>query len=49
MEEGALVEPLAVGVRACQRIGVSLGSQVMVGGAGRELRTQNSELRHSFI
>ncbi|KAL5274193.1 hypothetical protein ACFFRR_000764 [Megaselia abdita] len=34
MEEGALMEPLAVGVRACRRAGVTLGSQVLITGAG---------------
>ncbi len=34
MEEGALIEPLAVGVRACKRAGVTLGSSVLVCGAG---------------
>uniref|UniRef100_A0A2M4AIE4 Sorbitol dehydrogenase n=1 Tax=Anopheles triannulatus TaxID=58253 RepID=A0A2M4AIE4_9DIPT len=34
MEEGALLEPLSVGVHACRRAGVQLGSQVLVLGAG---------------
>jgi len=34
MEEGALVEPIAVAVWACQRVGVTLGSEVLVLGAG---------------
>ncbi|XP_067636082.1 sorbitol dehydrogenase-like [Eurosta solidaginis] len=34
MEEGALLEPLSVGVHACQRAGVGLGSRVLVLGAG---------------
>lgn len=34
MEEGALLEPLAVGVRACRRAGVTLGSSVLITGAG---------------
>ncbi len=34
MDEGALIEPLAVGVRACRRAGVQLGSSVLVCGAG---------------
>lgn len=34
MEEGALIEPLAVGVRAAKRGNVSLGSEVLVCGAG---------------
>ena len=42
MEEGALIEPLAVGVRACRRAGVTLGSSVLVCGAG----TGSIPLRH---
>jgi len=34
MEEGALLEPLSVGVHACRRAGVSLGSKVLIMGAG---------------
>ncbi|XP_058061189.1 sorbitol dehydrogenase-like [Anopheles bellator] len=34
MEEGALLEPLSVGVHACRRAGVGLGSHVLVLGAG---------------
>ena len=33
-EEGALLEPLSVGVHACRRAGVSLGDKVFVCGAG---------------
>ena len=33
-DEGALLEPLSVGVHACQRAGVTLGSRVLVCGAG---------------
>lgn len=33
-EEGALLEPLSVGVHACRRAGVTLGSRVLVCGAG---------------
>lgn len=33
-DEGALLEPLSVGVHACQRAGVGLGSKVLVCGAG---------------
>ena len=33
-DEGALLEPLSVGVHACQRAGVKLGSKVLVCGAG---------------
>ncbi|XP_038072518.1 sorbitol dehydrogenase-like [Patiria miniata] len=34
LEEGALLEPLSVGVHACRRAGVRLGSRVLVLGAG---------------
>ncbi|XP_059490509.1 sorbitol dehydrogenase-like [Neocloeon triangulifer] len=34
MEEGALLEPLSVGVHACRRADVKLGSTVLVTGAG---------------
>ncbi|EDV91348.1 sorbitol dehydrogenase [Drosophila grimshawi] len=34
MEEGALLEPLSVGVHACKRAGVTLGSKVLILGAG---------------
>ncbi|XP_055855585.1 sorbitol dehydrogenase [Episyrphus balteatus] len=34
MEEGALLEPLSVGVHACRRADVGLGSEVMILGAG---------------
>ncbi len=33
-DEGALLEPLSVGVHACQRAGVCLGSKVLICGAG---------------
>jgi len=33
-EEGALLEPLSVGVHACRRANISLGSRVLVCGAG---------------
>uniref|UniRef100_A0A8D0GLA0 Sorbitol dehydrogenase n=1 Tax=Sphenodon punctatus TaxID=8508 RepID=A0A8D0GLA0_SPHPU len=33
-EEGALVEPLSVGIHACRRAGVTLGSRVFICGAG---------------
>ena len=33
-EEGALLEPLSVGVHACRRAGVSLGHKVLICGAG---------------
>ena len=34
LEEGALMEPLAVGVHACTRAGVSIGKTVLICGAG---------------
>ncbi|KAH8271400.1 hypothetical protein KR018_008652 [Drosophila ironensis] len=34
MEEGALLEPLSVGVHACRRAEVTLGSKVLILGAG---------------
>lgn len=34
MEEGALLEPLSVGVHACRRANVGLGSNVLILGAG---------------
>lgn len=34
MEEGALLEPLSVGVHACRRAGVGAGSEVLILGAG---------------
>ena len=34
LEEGALLEPLSVAVHACKRAGVSIGSRVLVCGAG---------------
>ena len=34
-EEGALLEPLSVGVHACNRAGVTLGSKVLICGAGK--------------
>jgi L-iditol 2-dehydrogenase len=34
LEEGALLEPLSVGVHACRRAGVSIGTTVLVTGAG---------------
>ncbi|GAB0193892.1 sorbitol dehydrogenase [Grus japonensis] len=33
-EEGALIEPLSVGIHACKRAGVTLGSKVFVSGSG---------------
>jgi len=34
MEEGAMLEPLSVGVHACRRANVGLGSEVLILGAG---------------
>lgn len=34
LEEGAILEPLSVGVHACRRAGVTLGSHVLICGAG---------------
>lgn len=34
MEEGALLEPLSVGVHACKKGGVTVGSSVLILGAG---------------
>ncbi|XP_021263301.1 sorbitol dehydrogenase [Numida meleagris] len=33
-EEGALIEPLSVGIHACKRAGVTLGSKVFICGSG---------------
>ncbi|OPJ85904.1 sorbitol dehydrogenase isoform X2 [Patagioenas fasciata] len=33
-EEGALIEPLSVGIHTCKRAGVTLGSKVFVSGSG---------------
>lgn len=33
-EEGALIEPLSVGIHACRRAGVTLGSTILICGAG---------------
>lgn len=35
-EEGAFCEPLSVGVHACRRAGVTIGSKVLVTGAGND-------------
>lgn len=34
MEEGALLEPLSVGIHACRRAGVGLGTKILILGAG---------------
>lgn len=36
-EEGALLEPLSVAVHACRRAGISIGSNVLVCGAGENI------------
>lgn len=33
-DEGAMCEPLSVGIHACNRAGVKLGSRVLITGAG---------------
>ncbi len=33
-EEGAMCEPLSVGIHACNRAGIGLGSKVLITGAG---------------
>ena len=33
-DEGALLQPLCVGVHACKRAGVKLGNRVLICGAG---------------
>lgn len=34
LEEGALLEPLSVGVYACKRAGIGIDSKVLIQGAG---------------
>lgn len=34
LEEGALLEPLSVGVHACKKAGIAVGSTVVIFGAG---------------
>lgn len=34
LEEGALMEPLSVGVHACKRAGVKMGDTVVIFGSG---------------
>lgn len=34
LEEGALIEPFAVAIHACRRSGVSMGTSVLICGAG---------------
>lgn len=34
LEEGALLEPLSVGVHACKKAGIAVGSTVAIFGAG---------------
>jgi L-iditol 2-dehydrogenase len=38
-EEGAFCEPLSVGVHACRRAGVSIGSKLFISGAGSHRRS----------
>lgn len=46
-EEGALIEPLSVGIHACQRAGVTLGSTVFICGAGKtRLERWNVQVFH---
>lgn len=44
LDQGALIEPLAVAVYACERGGLGLGSNVLICGAGIE-RTSNLTYR----
>ena len=37
LEEGALLEPLSVGVHACRRAGVRLGHNVLILGSGKSV------------
>ena len=37
LDQGALIEPLAVAVYACERGGVGLGSNVLICGAGMDI------------
>jgi len=43
-EEGALLEPLSVGVHACKRGGVTLGSKVLICGAGNNIDSFSCKL-----
>ena len=36
-DEGALVEPISVGVYACQRAQIKVGSRVLVCGSGMQI------------
>lgn len=40
-DEGAMCEPLSVGVHACNRAGVKLGSRVLITGAGNFFNTKD--------
>ena len=42
-EEGALLEPLSVAVHACRRAGISIGSNVLVCGAGKGLNVKKQQ------
>ena len=33
-EEGAFVQPLAIGIHTCERVGIRLGSTVLITGSG---------------
>ena len=35
-DEGAMLEPLSVGVWACERAGIGLGSKVLICGVGEK-------------
>ena len=54
LEEGALVEPLSVGLYACRRSGVNLGDTVLISGAGpigmcALLAAQASGVTHTIV
>lgn len=52
-EEGALIEPLSVGIHACRRAGVTLGSTVLICGAGNttviKLNTQKQDTTECML
>ena len=43
-EEGALLEPLSVGVHACRRAGITMGDTVLVCGAGKQEKKHNIDM-----
>ena len=43
-EEGALLEPLSVGVHACRRAGITMGDIVLICGAGKEENKHNTDM-----